>query len=319
MKISQNNLRKLIKTMLKEAPFAGDLGSIKGNTPENNISFLGKQSISPGFLPVLTTNPDGSLSDEIQKKANRQRKAAGHYASGDAFKKEAEKRYQYLDANIYVLSQIGSFTFKPGTLTDRDKKKYLTRAVSRRVTFNNLDSHAFDFLKRVKPDINLTNVKSTDTVIYYQADTIGSSQQTFKMTPWMIMHAIFDNGVFIELAESQTGIDYHKPMMTPHSSANDIVNDSSDIMTTGSARYRKNSQLAQIQLGSNSFSGDAMSELLCQELLTRKGVHFNRENLSDKQNLFLDETELHVKKIANWFRDYIKGKLIVVDGHISNT
>jgi hypothetical protein len=319
MKISQNNLRKLIKTILKEAPFAGDLGSIKGDTAENNISFLGKQAISPGVLPFLVTNPDGSLPDDIQKKANKQRRTAGRYASSDAFKREAEKRYQYLDANIYVLSQIGSFTFKPGTVSEKDKKKYLTRPISKRVTFNNLDTYAFDFLKKVKPDIDLSNVKNTDTVIYYQTDTIGGAEQTFKMTPWMIMHAIFDNGSFSELVEKQTGFDYHEPSIHYHSSDSDIVKSSTDIMTTGSARYRKNSRFAQIQLGDRQFSGDAMSELLCQELLTKKGVHFNRENLSDEQNLFLDKTKLHVKKIAKWFREYIKGKLIIVDGHISNT
>ena len=112
MKISQQKLKQIIRQIIKEAPFAGDLGSIESET-DDDVSFLGALSVGTTPYGVLNNDAEGN-----EAKLGRQKNAARHYATGKAFKKEAEKRYRHLDANVFVLSQIGSFSFKPGTVSN---------------------------------------------------------------------------------------------------------------------------------------------------------------------------------------------------------
>tara|TARA_B100000035_G_scaffold307644_1_gene311209 strand:- start:3297 stop:4226 length:930 start_codon:yes stop_codon:yes gene_type:complete len=305
MKISQQKLKQIIRQIIKEAPFAEDLGSIESET-DDDISFLG--GVSSGIAPYMIQDAD----EETKKKIARQKKAARHYATGKSFKEEAKKRYKYLDANVFVLSQIGSFSFKPGTVSNTKRREFLPSGVQKRVTFNKLGEKAFNFLKQVKPDIDLSKVKNTDTIIYYQTDAIGSKQQTYKMTPWMIIHAIIDSLSFRRKLSELTNIDFYKGLSGPLHPTKYVY----DIMTTGSSNVKKNFG-SKAQLGTRYPTDDAIAEMICQELLTQKGVHFNREGLSLEENGDLDKIEFHIKEIANWFQEYMQGKLIVVDGHIS--
>ena len=306
MKISKQKLKQIIRQIIKEAPFAGDLGSIESET-DDDVSFLG--AVSSGTIPLRGID---SEDEELRKKLGRQKKAARHYATGKAFKKEAEKRYKHLDANIFVLSQIGSFSFKPGTVSNTKKKEFLPSGIQKRVTFNKLGEKAFNFLKQVKPDIDLSKVKDTDTIIYYQTDAIGNKDQTYKMTPWMIFHAIIDSTAFRKKLMDSTGIDFYNGLTGPLHPTKYVF----DIMTTGSSNVKKNFK-GLAQLGTRYPTDDAFAEMICQELLTKKGVHFNDEGFSVDEQDHLFKVGLHIKKIANWFQEYIQGKLIVVDGHIS--
>ena len=305
MKISKQKLKQIIRQIIKEAPFAGDLGSIESET-DDDISFLGAVSVG--------TTPYGILNNDKKDKSKlgRQKKAARHYATGKAFKEEAEKRYRHLDANVFVLSQIGSFSFKPGTVSKTKRKEFLPSGIDKRVTFNKLGEKAFNFLKQVKPDIDLSKVKDTDTIIYYQTDAIGNKHQTYKMTPWMIFHAIIDSVEFRKKLMDSTGIEFYEGLGGPLHSIRHVY----DIMTTGSSNVKKNFG-SKAQLGTRYPTDDAIAEMICQELLTKKGVYFNDEGFSADEQDHLFRVGLHIKKIANWFQEYIQGKLIVVDGHIS--
>lgn len=306
MKISRQRLKTIIKTVLREAPFAGDLGSVESDN-DDDMSFLG--AVSSNIYPLASSEVQ---DEETKKRLARQKKAARHYATGPAFKKEAEKRYSHLDANVYVLSQIGSFSFKPGTVSKTKRKDFLPDGIRKRVTFSDINEKSLNFLRQVKPDIDLSKVKNTDTIIYYQTDAIGNKNQTFKMSPWMIIHAIIDNSTFREKLEMETGIDFYNGLTGPIHPTKYVF----DIMTTGSSNV-KNNFMGLAQLGTRYPTDDAFAEMICQELLTKKGVHFDRSGLDKFENQHLDKVESHIKKIASWFQEYIQGKLIVVDGHIS--
>ena len=303
MKISRQKLRNLINQVIKEAPFADDLGSIESEN-EEDASILG--SVSVGVVPSDT---EEEKDQETKKSLARQRKAARFYASSDAFKTEAEKRYRHLDANIFVLSQIGSFSFKPGTVSNTKRRQYLPYGVQKRVVFNDLNQKSFNFLRQIKPDIDLSKVKETDTIIYYQTDAIGNKRQTYKMTPWMIIHAIVDSTVFQDKLSQLTDINYRDYLSQPLHPDRKV----SDVMTTGSSKKKDFTAIAQ--MGLKYPTDDAIAEMICQEILTTNGLHFNREGFDDAQNRHLDNVKGHIEKIAAWFKEYIKGKLIVVDGH----
>jgi len=122
-------------------------------------------------------------------------------------------------------------------------------------------------------------------------------------SPWMIFHGIFDS-----LADDYTG---NISELAPGISAlvNDMEMSEFDIdvltscLTMGSAR--KNNM---------GVTTDIIAEMMCQELLDKRGLHFNFNMIDDPEiQMQIEEFGDRIKNLAESFRQGARGKLIFVN------
>jgi len=310
MKITRRQLRQIIREMA----FKKNLGTVDSADDQfssfnkiaatDNYEFLGDYE-RPVFDP-------GAI-----KRMNKQKKAASVYAKGSSFNKEAEKRFGYMNAKVCVLAQIGSFCFKNGTISKSQFNKFVGRQrgnFDSRLKISPLNQSAKNFLKKVKPDIDLSTIEDNDCIIYYQTDFINIGNHKFQMTPWMIMHAIFDSELMRNKL-TKLGHDIGNLQNTSPGFSKRVI----DILTMKSAiTQRKGPVPHQQEQYRNYFLNDDLAEMVCQELLTKNGLRLNIAGLTDYEVEYLKNLKQKVSEVAKWFDNYIKGKLIVVNGHLAS-
>lgn len=152
-------------------------------------------------------------------------------------------------------------------------------------------------------------VGADDTVILY---TTMSTHRGFMATPWMIVHAIFDvdlttasghisptfERIYDRLLNFGDGDEFEEIGALD----NDLdVKRWVGALTMASARNGKLSRL-----------GDALSEMICQEILTAGGLRLNLEAADPEFVPALEILASAVKTIGEEFRRASRGKLITV-------
>lgn len=308
MKITRKQLRQIIREMA----FKKNLGTV--DSADDQFSSFNKIAATDNYDFLYDYGRPVDDPEAIQR-MTRQKKAATVYAKGNSFNAEAEKRFSYMDTKVCVLAQIGSFCFKNGTISRNQFEKFIGKQKGNfdsRLNISPLNQSAKNFLKKVKPNIDLSSIEEDDCIIYYQTDFINIGRHKFQMTPWMIMHAIFDSELMRNKL-TELGHDIGSLQKTSPGFSKRVI----DILTMKSAiTQRKGEVPHQQEQYRNYFLNDDLAEMVCQELLTKNGLRLNMTDLTDNEVAYLKNLKQKVSEAAKWFDNYIKGKLIVVNGHL---
>ena len=302
-------LRNFIRNTIKEMAFKGSLGVIDTNNPEDSYNVSsGLDAHMNGLGPDDNDDYDEWETNYLRK----QRSAARAYAGSRAFEIDANKKFERLEADIWVLAKIGGFSeiLSHSNFNGEEYKRYFPTKSGTRVNYFNLDQKAIDFLKNsagndLKNEIN--NVTFDDTVIFYSTDGVGSkSNMIIKISPWMLFHAILHNRKtikeFNELANINDVFDLKLsvPVKT--------------VLTMATARNSLEKLKLKTEFWDYHFDEDLIVEMICQELLGKRGVVINFSKVPKEDFQLLSNIKECVKKYAEIIRNRIKGKLIVVEG-----
>jgi hypothetical protein len=144
-----------------------------------------------------------------------------------------------------------------------------------------------------------------DTVILY---TTTSVAKRTLATPWMIVHAMFDRGDNDRSIVPESFDTLLNSIIYGGGPESKIVDswmsDRSMFMaalTMKSARKRMINTL-----------GDAISEIVCQEILTTDGFRVNDDGVDPELASVLRDLKPAVERIAEEWRELIRGKLITI-------
>lgn len=334
MKMTRKQLRKLIEMAYKgHLGVIDDEGEIKKFSETGEISgalYTGLDSLTPDYDEWEASKPEGEGWEDVEDRVvSKQRRAAKAYASSSHFSKEAEKFYDRLEADIWVMTKIGYFTkfeeipgidssfidFKDGTDYDQLRTLYF-----------DLNEKSINFLKSVASSeemkSNIDNVSPSDTVIFFSTDAVGNKSFLIKNTPWILFHSmIHDTMKMYELYEMFSEFTRSMNRGDFGSIGNQYFLFSKpveSILTMKTAR----DQLATIEKDGNwtpdeynYFSDDHYVEMIVQELLGKRGLVLKTSGLPQEEVTFINEVVIPgVKKYAAMMREKIKGKLIVVKG-----
>ena len=237
-------------------------------------------------------DPDESGFDYVPN-----RKGAERYARSGRFRTLAEKHYANIPFPVWVAPMIGK-----GAGVD------LGRRPTPRITVQDLNPDGIQKLQDLGYSIP-EDLDSDGLVILYTAITTG---RWTMATPWMIFHSIFDSNSDIvgELSPSFTEIfDYlsgdidfdARPDLMPLEDTGDFIVPWRVALTMKSARE-----------GTVTTSGDAFTEMVCQELLTSGGLRVNYDKVDEETADAIRIIADHAKRAAAEFRRNARGKLITV-------
>jgi len=142
-----------------------------------------------------------------------------------------------------------------------------------------------------------------DTVILYTATQVARSTLA---TPWMIVHAMFDRGgndrlIVPESFDTLLSSIIYGPKTKIIDSWMGDRRAFMAALTMKSARKRKINTL-----------GDAISEIVCQEILTTGGFRVNDDGVDPELASALRDLKPAVERIAEEWRELIRGKLITI-------
>lgn len=151
----------------------------------------------------------------------------------------------------------------------------------------------------------IDEIKNDDTVIYYSSAIMGSKGRLAQATPWMIFHAIFHDfsGELSKISPTAELLakNYHALEFST-----DLKN-VNKVMTNKSARV----ELSKGYMGQLSI--DEFVEMICQDLLTRRGLVLKIKQEADQNDI---EDWVAIKKIINKIskevRENLPGKFIFV-------
>ena len=303
MKITRKMLRDII---LREMSFGGRLGGIESGGESERVDLVVPPKV-----------------DSAKWKA-KQLRAASAYAKSDAFDIEARKRYRHLKPKIYVIYNIGSLyrMEKQGDLSDLklsgdrigstpEKSLAPVASLNARTRIVSLQQ-GFDAIKKHPKlsNIDTSGVGPDDVVILYSASMVGSRSDWQKASPWTIFHAVFEQEV-----EEAEYIDFDLEKLSPTyfkfleklliGSPHNRISNVGKVMTMGSARsgfFRR----------SDGIYGDALAEMLCQELLVGHGLKLNMSAADPGDIPLWEEIRQVIKTSAQEVRKNLPGKFIVV-------
>lgn len=249
----------------------------------SEMAHMGTMGVSRGDWYQPDENPEEVL-EPLSVFSKREMAAAEKYARSSRFAKLADKLFANLPINIWTAALIG--------------RKSGARSEYYELNDENLErlaSLGFDTSKPFGPN---------DTIIL---GIYGSADKGTLGTPWMTFHALFD------------AYNFESPIMEKFSNLYGLVTEDEefsarfmdsgirDAMTMGAARASKEGR----GIGLES-EDDVLAELMVQELLDRRGVRFDLENIEPQFHPFFDELTVLVKEAAQAIRDTMIGKIVVV-------
>jgi len=218
------------------------------------------------------------------------RSGAKKFASSKRLKHLAKKHFSNIRNNIWLVPMIGAMP----SLVSEDFRRMIAEP---------LRPDGMDRLKALGYALP-NGIKGDDVVILY---TSMVSAKYALATPWMIFHAMFDTAPeTMSLCPSFMQIeDLYNEMPEERFENPDIAHLSNPdwfgALTMASARAN---EIASIS--------DAYVEMMCQELLTRRGLRLNLEAVDDEYHEPLLALSGIIKQCADEFRQNIGGKLIIV-------
>ena len=275
MKITKSYLRQIIKEELaRKLDEMPYAGTFRGAGD--------KDIITPG---------DYGIADPPFSRRGKDPDATTRYVRSAKFQDDAIRLY----ANIQFPVWLAPLFSKRGSPLAADIGSELERAGIMDLASEGLDylaSKGFDGIEKIDPIGDLVIVAGGLNV------NIGGVS-----SPWMIFHGIFDS-----LQDDYTGnISELAPGIT------DLVNDMDmsgidiDVLT---------SCLTMGSVRKGEFNGqttDMIAEMMCQELLDKRGLHFNFNMIDDPEiQVQIEEFGDRVKDLVESFRQGARGKLILV-------
>lgn len=249
----------------------------------HEMAHMGTMGVSRGDWYKPDENPEEVL-EPLSVFSKREMAAAEKYARSSRFAKLADKLFANLPINIWTAALIGRKSGERSEYYELNDEN-----------LERLASLGFDTSKPFGPD---------DTIIL---GIYGSADKGTLGTPWMTFHALFD------------AYNFESPIMEKFSNLYGLVTEDEefggrfmesgirDAMTMGAARDAKEGR----GIGLES-EDDVLAELMVQELLDRRGVRFDLENIEPQFHPFFDELTVLVKEAAQAIRDTMIGKIVVV-------
>ena len=283
MRITESQLRRIIheeaRKILKEMPYAGSIGSVTGQDPDD----------SPRWMT-------GPSSEDIVSG----RKAAQALAGSQGFKKLATRLYGNFPVPVWTAHFAGSF----GKL-DR-------RGFSGRSRVVDLDA-GMEIMKQAGFSESALAAVDTqkDLVVLYASEVKGKLGT--MATPWMIFHAIFDSEVpgsmdlegYEELLYMWEDKQYDLTWVEGQPKLKrEFWDTMHNVLTMRSARERA---LASID--------DTPNEMIVQQLITARGLQYNEKRfgaLTPSDQEFFSRSKELVKAVADSFTRAAAGKLIMI-------
>jgi hypothetical protein len=241
--------------------------------------------------PVDSGSDMPSFTSDLGASDGMNKPGAERFAKSGRFKNLAVKHFAHIPYDVWIAPMIGVGADVHDYVDDeRMRIEPLSKGIE------TLRSYGFKVPEEISPD---------DVVILYT--TVSTTKDTLA-TPWMIFHAMLDNinnvyDIAPSFGELRDALIY-----------GDGEDDPDLAPIAGEDNYEWHSALTMASARNSALqsTGDALAEIMCQELLTTKGFVFNPEAVDPEIAGALGVLRARVKKIAEEFRRNIKGKLIVV-------
>lgn len=262
MRITDVQLRQIIKEELKRHV--------------DEMAYAG----SLGSRPSPEPRKLSYFSGELEGGPNPQ--GAEKFARSGRFKVLAEKHLANIPYPVWFAPLIGSLP-RFNDLNDRG-------------VVMPLFPNGIERLKELGYDVP-SEIQEDDVVILY---TTMTTDRDFLATPWMIFHAMFDNGPGDRLCNPHD--DY---MLDPlYSGVSE--DDSQNMLSAFTMRSAREGILVTWA------TADITAELMCQALLTRGGIKFNFDAADPAYHDNLRQLAQNFNREADEFRRNMKGKFFIV-------
>ena len=273
IRLTESKLRKIIREELKrmdEMPYAG------------------------GFDPVHSDNDRESFFASTITTTGPNKPGAEKFARSGRFKTLALKHFGYIPHNVWIAPMVG---VGAGVYDYVDDKRLDVQSLS------GTGRKALAAAGFKVPD----EVDDNDVVILY---TTMSVEKDSWATPWMIIHAMFDNTD--SMASSGLVSSWWNLYYSLIYGDGDLADELAPLVGEDVMPWSNALTFASARNKAIQSAADSLAEMMCQELLTKSGLVFKPEVLDDEQLEAMKTLQAHVKAAAAEFRKNIKGKLIIV-------
>ena len=295
MRITESNLRLLIReTLTNEMAYAGPLGVRRG---------------APSWGP-------GNLDTDVDKEEMMDR--AEKFAKSKYFDEQAVKLFGNIPIPVWYAAIIGgidagmNMTDAPDDYVYPASEHFNSMMISDRVGLADTFPEGIEALTAAGFD-NLNGIKPKDLVIIGVASMVYPG---FNKTPWMTLHAVFDAD------DTESFYDSTCPSYTR---LYNIMSGNSEEDFGGiSPRAVKDffgSTISAPRMPSPFTMGvarregvvgrDALAECMVQELLDRRGLHLNWDEIPTTHQPVADLVIRDIKAAATEFRQSMQGKTLV--------
>lgn len=293
MRITESRMRQIIreeaKSALQEMPYAGNFEPASGERKASNF-----EDDAEAF--DYRFNPSG----------------AERYARSKKFRALAEKHFSHIPFPVWIAPLIGGAarTEVPGYGATAlgygggRSRQMVTPLVGEGLAA--LRDQGFSGVDSVDPRSDLVIMASTTT-----------GARVLLGSPWMIFHSIFHDEIGRqELAPTLNSL----CDIAREAGGGSIPAEHAELLRSvisvenSHGRFFPALTMASARSGVVADFGeqDALAELMCQELLTGRGVRFNESRIKPEDREAFELLETYIKLAADEFRRAAPGNLITV-------
>ena len=151
---------------------------------------------------------------------------------------------------------------------------------------------------------SIDELKIKDTVIYYSSVIMGSKGRLAQATPWMIFHAIFH-----DFSGELSKISPTAELLAKNYNT---LNFSTDLKNVNKVLTHKSARVSLKKGDIGRLSIDEIAEMICQDLLTRRGLVLKIPEADKKEVDDWLAIKKIIKKISQEVRANLPGKFIFV-------
>jgi len=245
---------------------------------------------SKGKDIVIPSKP--SLYDAPESIRGRDPKITTRFARSSKFQNDAIRLYANIPFDVWLAPIFSEDAYVLNQFINPEGGDRIKVIDLNLEGLDFLTSQGFDGIEAIKPGGDLVIVTSINTI------------KGAVSSPWVIFHGIFDS--FDDDYVSQLDVlDLDLKTNVEDIEMSGIDNEVlMSCMTMGAA------QRGEL----NGQTTDIVAEMMCQEILDKRGVYFNFDNLDDPETqMMIKEFGAQVKKEAKTFRQNARGKLIFVN------
>lgn len=253
--------------------------------------------------------------EEPPDKLKRSMASAEKYARSERFAQQAIKLYSNFPLKIWTAPFIGS---TEGTAWEEKVQDFVD--LGRRFNFYDispeglqiLESLGFESLDKIDPQ--------NDFVVLYASNSVDGGSE-FMASPWIIMHTIIDGMIGtirgMEFTGRQSLVhipefnDYWRSFVTMVDDIPDITMRIHEIFTMKSMRSIEKGKFEEI-----TNLPEIAYECVVQELIDSRGFFYNKSTLSPDEIEIMNVFKIAVKKAAEAFRSYVRGKMVAVATYV---
>jgi hypothetical protein len=207
------------------------------------------------------------------------------YMQSNTWSKKADQAYTAFPYSVWIV---------PMTASEWDSKiknvvsdKQLPNLVNGRRVLLPLGGQGAKALNIL--GVDTSDMSSDDLVIVAMATVTAGN---FLPSPWMIFHALIDGD-------------------GPQQFGTGILEDMTDEIQFAPVDFRKNVlTMKSARDGVIGTHRDMVAEMICQELLTKSGLHFNKDGLNEEQLDYLDSVKQRIGFVAEKIMKDLRGKLL---------